>query len=479
MNEASDVDLKFEISKGVLGKATQAILGFIGIIIFARELDKVGLGGYYLLVSLVTVIEKPVVGGWSTATKKRFSETDIDSNQIVGAQFLFSAIFGVLALVGSFALQTQIENYTGLQWFHLLALLLPVIFFYPFQGFMTARGEVGKQTWIDTLRSVFTTPLQVGLVLLGFGAGGMVWGYAAATLCVLPLTFYYLRVQPSFPTRETLFSTWSFAKHSIPNSIVGHAYNRYDVLLLGALAGSASVANYEVALKLSLPAMFVAGIAGSVLMPRVSNLKSKGQEVSEDITNVLSFSGILAIPIFFGALAFPDRLLVTAYGPKYGGAGWFLVGLALYRVLKTQSRPITQTFDGLGFPDINLKIGATTLALNLVLGLVLVLEIGAIGVVIATVVSEFLRYILGVVVLRSEVPEINFLTRPLQYQVFGGAVMWSIVEVMTQQIQIATFFDVGIIVSVGAAVYGSVLLLNSQIRSLALNIGRETIRSIA
>jgi O-antigen/teichoic acid export membrane protein len=418
------------------------------------------------------------VGGWSTATKKRFSETDIDPNQIVGAQFLFSVIFGTLALVGSFGLRTQIESYTGLQWFHLLALLLPVIFFYPFQGFITARGEVGKQTWIDTLRSVFTTPFQVGLVILGFGAGGMVWGYAAATLFVLPLTFYYLRVRASFPTRETLRSTWSFAKHSIPNSVVGHAYDRYDVLLLGALVGSGSVANYEVALKMSLPAMFVGTIASSILMPRVSNLRSKGENVSQDITNVLSFSSILAVPIFFGALAFPDQLLVTAYGPKYSDAGWFLVGLALYRLIRTQTRPISKTFDGLELPDINFKIGASTLALNLVTGLVLVLQVGAIGVVIATIISELFRYLILVSLIRTEVPDIDFFTGPLTYQVGSGVVMFGAVELLTRQIQIASFIDVGIIIGSSGVIYVSVLLLNTQIRMLVVNIVQGVINKI-
>lgn len=476
MGDAGDVDLGVEVSKGVVAKFLQAALGFAGTILFARILGPVEFGGFYLLLSVVDVVDKPVVGGWAGAAKKRFSEVHGSEEAVVGSQVLFNLVMVAAVTVVAVVFRDWLAAYTGLDApvLLLLAVFVPIVFFYPFQNLVVAKGMVGRQVGIDTFRSVLTFPLQLLLVLAGLEAAGMAFGLGAATLLCLPLTYYSLRVRPELPDRETVRSLWTFARHSMPTSMVNKVFDRYDMLLLGYLVGQASVGDYKVALTLTVPAMFVATIAGSALMPKVSNLASREEAVGQEVTNTLAFTSVLSLPIFFGALAIPRPLVVTAYGGDYRGAAVLLVGLALFRVFQTQSRPLRSAINGLDRPDLTLKISALTLALNVVTGYLLVLEMGALGVVVATVGAELLRYGLCFAVVRSSIPGIDLLPRPMFEQVAAGVLMYGAVVLLEGVVPIRSWVTLGIVVGTGVVVYAAALfLISSQVRSLATRVSTE------
>ncbi len=472
-SDAGEMDLGIEVSKGLVAKLVQAVLGFAGTIVFANILGPVGFGGFYLLLSVVDIVDKPVVGGWASASKKRFSEGDFPREAVVGAQTLFN--LGMLAVVaaGAYAARGWLASYTGLDYAAplLLVLFAPIVFFYPFQNMVAAKGLVGRQVWTDTFRSVLTLPLQLAFVLLEFGAAGMALGLGGATALTLPVTYYTLATRPAIPGPAEVRSLWAFARHSIPKSMVSKVFDRYDSLLLGLLLGPAAVGDYQVALKLTVPAMFVATIAGSALMPKVSNLRSQGEAVVDDVTNTLAFASVLAIPIFFGALAIPRPLVVTLYSGQYADATTLLVGLAAFRVVRTQSNPLQRAIDGLDRPDVNLKISGTTLALNVVAGYALVTVVGAVGVVVATLGAEVLRYALASTVVRGELPGVDLLPRPVVEQAAAGLVMFAVVYGAAQAVSIRSWPYLVVVVGVGAAVYGAVLFaVSSQVRGLATKL---------
>jgi O-antigen/teichoic acid export membrane protein len=476
MTDAGEVDLGVEVSKGVVAKFLQAALGFAGTILFARILGPVEFGGFYLLLSVIDIVDKPVVGGWATATKKRFAEADTSEEAVVGSQVLFNVGMVTIVGTGAYLLRGQLAEYTGLDdpVVLLLAVMVPIVFFYPFQNLVVAKGMVGRQVGIDTFRSVLTFPLQLALVLLGLEAAGMAYGLGGATLLCLPLTYYSLSTRPTLPSKADIVSLWRFARHSIPTSMVSKVFQRYDMLLLGFLLGQAAVGDYKVALTLTVPAMFVATIAGSALMPKVSNLASRDKAIGQEVTNALAFTSVLSIPIFFGALALPRKLVVTTYGGDYSGAAVLLVGLALFRVFQTQSRPLRSAINGLDRPDLTLKISAATLGLNVVVGYLLVLEFGAVGVVVATALAELLRYALCFVVVGRAIPGIDLLPRPLFEQGLSGVVMFGAIVALRSAVPVDSWLPLAVVVVGGGAVYSAVLLaVSGQVRALATRVSME------
>lgn len=470
------MNLGTEALKGSLGKFVQGILGFGGVIVFTRLVGKSDFGGYYLLLSLVLLANRPIVGV-ANAVMKRWSEVDGEHRQLFGAVLVINTILSIVVLGGVYLLRDPLVDYVGLDGAPLLFVTLFVClsFFAPTQRMLAGNGWPAKKIWNDTLRSVFTLVLQIVLVLSGLGALGMGYGTVGATILVVPVALYYLRVVPALPSRETLESIWEYARYSTPTSLINQTYNKLDVILLGFFVGTVSVANYEVALKLTIPAGFVSAAIGSGLMPKISNATSRGEGFIDDVKNSVGYTSILAIPIFFGALAIPEALVVTAFSGEYTSAAPYLVGLALYQLLSTQSGMYNQTLRGMDHPDLVFRLSAVTLTLNILLGVGLVLWMGPLGIVIATVCAEALQYILSFYYVQREATRFNPIPRPVQMQLVAGGVMFIAVELLSR-IGIGSWMELLFVVGSGGLVYGVVLLgISSGLRLTAKSIYRDAV----
>lgn len=462
MADAGNLDLGWEAIKGLLASLVQAAFGFAGTILFARILGPVSFGGFYFVLSIIFLVNRPI-WGFGRSVKKRFSEEDAPKGELVASIVVFNVVLIALTAVVLFGTDV-LAGRTNLQSPNVVFVVLlgSMVFFFPFQMMVEAAGSPARATWIDTLRSVFTFPLQLGFVLAGFDAAGMGYGLAAATLLTIPLTYYSIGVRPAMPTMETFRSIWEFARYSIPSTFVGKAYDRFDVILLGAVLGTGIAGHYEVANKLTLPAMFLTGAISSGLMPKISNLDSRTEDPTTDVSNALSYTSILAIPMFFGVLAMPKRLVVTAFTAEYTAAAPYLVGLALYRVIASQRRVYRSTIAGLDMPRVNFRASVLTLGVNVVLGVALVFAIGGIGVVIATVVAESVQYLWLTYVIKRELPDVTVLPRTLLEQVGVGAVMFLAVSLLADVLVLDSILTVGVVVGAGAAVYGTVLFAVSR-----------------
>lgn len=459
-----DTAFGLEISKGVVAKFSMAALGFVGSIIFARELGPAGYGAFYLILTLVNILDNPVTG-WGNACKKRLTETDFPTDEALGSGIIGAVASAFIVLPGMYLFIEFVDIFEiGGLFIPFCALYVSVSLFAVSYRILSGRANFSRAEWADTLRSVFTLPLQLLLVVvLGIGVAGMVYGLAAATLLTVPYVLYGLGVRPALPTKDTISSIRAYAKFSIPSAFVGTAQSRVDVLLLGALiATTDAVGYYEVALKLTMPAIFIAGVMSSGLLGRVSNLLSRGKPVEEDVTNSLAYAGLLATPIFFGALAIPEPLLVTIYGGDFRPAVTFLAGLALYRLLSTQTTQLTSVVAGLDRPDVNMWLSAGVLVLNVILGYALLRAIGPVGVVIATIASECIMYLGSAYIVKRNLPGVQLAPRPLLEQLGAGVVMYVVVEQSYHITGVRSWIDLGLLLAIGGVTYFAILVAVSK-----------------
>lgn len=479
MTDAGDMDLGWESVKALVAKFVMAATGFAGIIVFTRLVEKSDFGGFYLLLSLVFLADRPV-RGFCQAVRKRWAESGSPKREILGTILLVDAVAFVVAAAVVFGFRPFLIDYTGLQGSAplFLAIFGSLLLFFPYQLILGAMGWPSKQVWNDAFRSLLTLPLQVALVLSGLGALGMGYGLAAATLLSTPIAIYFVRVRPAVPTRETLKSLWEYGRYSTPNAIVGETYSRIDILLLGFLIGTVPVANYEVAFKLTTPATFASGVVATALMPKISNTISKGGEFVDDVKNSISYVSVLAIPIFFGALAIPEPLVVTAFESRYAGAAPYLIGLALYQVIATQTAIYFQTLSGMDLPNVGLKVNSVTLLFNIVVGIALAVVIGPLGVVVATVLAEGVKYLLTMLSVVRRVDGVTVIPRPLVMQIVAGVVMYVALEIVHARVSVSSWLDLAVLVGTGAIVYGIVLVLISPgVRVTIRSISEDAIAS--
>lgn len=419
--DASDVSLASETAKATAAKFSMAAIGFVGTIIFARELGPERFGAYYLLFSLVKIADLPIEG-WSVAAKKRFSEEGTKKQEVVGAQYVFALGWVTIGVLGAVLAGPVLVSYTSVAASVplFIAVLSGEALYVSAERLLQARGLVGRATWIDAIRSYITFAFQLVLILAGWGVAGMAYGLAAASLLVTPAALYFIGVRPTLPTSGTLASQWEYARYSLPSALFGRVYERFDVLLLGYLLGPTAAGWYEVAYKLVTPAKFVANTASSGLMARVSALTSRGKKISEDVTNVLSYASILSVPIFFGALLLAEPLIVTVYGQDYAPATTLLVVIALYHIVMTQNTVLTQTLYGLDLPHQVLWISVVAVLINVILGFALVPVAGPVGVAVGTLAAEILILIILTLYLRNIGFRIQFFPKIFQKQILSG-----------------------------------------------------------
>ncbi|RBI60258.1 polysaccharide biosynthesis protein [halophilic archaeon] len=413
-----------ETLKGVSAKLAMFIFGFIATAYFARELGPQSFGGFFLLLSVVQFANR-VPHGFGGACQKRLAETDTSNEELLGLGLGISIVSGFIAAIFATVGQQHLAAYTGIPNAAPLAIALFVglSLFIPLQFLLAGKGKFGITNWIDLVREIAKTLLQSILVLLGFGVTGMTAGFTVATLLCLPIILYFLGVRPSIPTWDTVIHVWNYAKFNVPSNVVGKAYTRFDIFFLGWIGLTGAVGYYEVALSLTGLATLISGVVMDGLISRTSNLTSRGRSIRDTVTTTISYTSVLAIPIFVITVFLGDTVVATVYGADYLAAVPFLFGIAIYRIIQTQREPLDSAVKGMGNPDTVFRISSITVAVNVVLGVVGVHAMGASGVLVATIIAELLRCLLLHRALRQNDTVVPLFPDPLRAQFRSAAGM--------------------------------------------------------
>ncbi|SFR41357.1 lipopolysaccharide biosynthesis protein [Halogeometricum limi] len=468
MKSSLDLNLKSEALSAVTSKVAMAALGFAGVVIFANELGAEGLGLYYLLLAPSQIIAK-VQTGVGTALKKRISEAQTQAGEYISIGLLTHVVVtavtvAVVVLFGS-VLQRYIDAFEQPV---LIALIVASfglfeVAFKVFEG----SGYPARASWMDTVRSVLTLGLQLVFLFMGYAVYGLVGGYVLAAIVTAVAMLVNTGVQPTMPSRTALGRTWSFSKWSVPNSLLSASYFRMDVIILGILFVSTDpVAAYETSLRLSQVAAYFAASISAPLVVKMSGLSSIGESVEFDLKNAMSYVGLFALPIFFGALAIPEALMVTVFGPTFSGAGPVLIGLALFQVLNSYRQPIDALIEATDRPKLKFRVMLVTVVVNVALAFPLGWEFGVIGVVAATVIAELTRFVLYQTVAYREFGR-PVATRPMFHQAVAAATMFVAVELVTREFRIAGWLDLLFVVGFAGVVYFVALtVLSDHFRDL-------------
>lgn len=454
-NTTAELSLGRETAVAFLAKLFLAATGFIGFVFFGQRLGPAGIGIYYFVLATAK-FSVQAVGGVSNAIKKRVAEVDTDVGRFLGMGLIVLTCFTALLLFGVFVLEGFIRAEFGPVRYAYggVAIVGSLGLFTLSNRVYAGVGKPGASFWVDTLRSVLTLGGQVALITVGYGAFGLMGGLVGATLVTGVLGFFLVGVRPRLPTRETVRSTASFARWSVPNALVGNLYSRIDVIFLGVIAGSTVVGYYEAAIRVTMPATLIAISIGDSLVIKASGLSSLDEDVEEDLRNSMSYVGLFAVPLFAGALALPpESLLIYLLGEEFAPAWPAVIGLALYQVLRVYKTPFESVLDGMNRPDLRFRVSLLTVIMHLPLVYTLGNRYGLLGVVGATVVAEAIRFIAYQAVARSIFGRL-VLTRPIAEQWLAAGVMYIAVASASSYVApVDGWFDLLGLLSLGGGSY--------------------------
>lgn len=477
----ADLDLGSEALSSVAAKFTMSGLGFVGVVLFARVLGPAGTGRYYFALAIALLLVR-VDAGVGVALKKRVSEVDSDPRPYLTVGIAFHLVWvGVVAAATLVvARYTTFLPMTPLVVAAVVGVLATVGLFQILNRFYAGLGYPSRSLWADTIRSVLTLGLQLPLLFAGYEAFGLLAGLAGGTLITALGVFAAAGIRPRIEgfgdTGEDLFA---FARYSVPTAVVEDFYKRVDVILIGFFAGDAAVGFYETALRIVTPAQQLSGSISNALGVKVSGLTSLGQEIRDDVVNTVAYSGLLILPMFFGALAIPAALMRTFFGSSFGAGGAALVGVASFFIFYVYQDPFSTALESSDRPQFVFWLRAAALLIHLPLAAMLgYYWDGLLGVIAATLSVEIVLFFAYQYVSEKQLGGVIF-PRPLWAQLGSAGLMYVSIIAVRPLIALSWWLPVVALVCFGATVYFAALtVLSPHFRLTLGNVLLPALRRI-
>ena len=229
----------------------------------------------------------------------------------------------------------------------------------------------------------------------------------------------YIRV----PWKEALTHLRPCAVLSI-SVIAVSVYRQMDKVMIGALSDMHQTGLYENAEKIILClAGFISAI-GTVMLPKISNMTAKGllDDVKKHMDASMDMVMCMVCALGFGLASIAVEFAPLFYGEAFAASGWLMIPLSMTlltigfaNVIRTQW-VLPQKRDG-----IFVKSVLTGAGVNVVLNALLIPSFGAMGAVVATVAAELSVPVVQFIILRKELPFLQYVKYAAGYSVIGIA----------------------------------------------------------
>lgn len=384
-------------------------VGFISTMVFAHLLGPEIMGGYFLFLAYLGVIELVGDGGLGGAAVKRISEGKEQERYFSAFVFLRTLLFAVVALLLLLAGEIFVDlGSEGLVMPLIFALLASLLFSIGYNGtYGTGQVEVAKTG--ETLGYVVRVATQILAVILGFGLMGLVGGVIAGFISGALLYSRYLGLRFEGFGQRHLRSLASFSFWIFLASSGGIIFSYTDVIAIGYFLGNADVGIYRTTFQLTAAATFTGIAVQTALFPRFSSWGIRGERgaIERALSRALSYALFLAVPVCLGGMVLGDRLLYYLYGAAFVGGATVLPLLLLSQVVGACLMLISMSLSALNRPDLVFRATATGAILNLVLNVCLIPVLGILGAAAATFISVSLNALLTIRFLRRFV-EVRF-----------------------------------------------------------------------
>jgi O-antigen/teichoic acid export membrane protein len=440
------------------------IAGFLATMYFAHVLGAEILGIYYLFFTVVSILLLFTDIGLGGGTIKRISEGKEKSEFFTASLFMHTFTLAVASVV-VYLFRDYFNHYIGADVLFFLILVL-VVFRYShlFRAVLSGEKKVGTSSILNVIAQLARTGSQVILVILGFKLFGLLWGLCIGTFLSIPLRIKFIEVKLKKPKIYHVKSIFAFSKYAFGIGFGEYLYQWMDLLVIGLFLPKMYAGVYGACWVFSSIAIFATTAIASTLFPYVSewSANNKTKEIENAFKEGITYSLILAIPIFAGMLILSRDLLYYAYGSSFA-IGWLvLIIMTGARLIEVVQTIIRHVLSGMDRPDLVFKITCVIIPLNLAANFVLVYTIGFVGAAIATLLTIIvslalgLRYIKGVISISMPWTEIKD-------EVVSAIIMGVVVLLLAHYF--SGLLSLVMCAVVGAVVYFVILLsVNKKIR---------------
>lgn len=269
------------------------------------EIGQASYGLYMLSISLVSMfaLDFGLEAAVSRFLSKYHALGDMDgASNFLGVAFkLFAAIAVVIGfvLVGVYMMIDTIYASLSTAEIATLKTLYIVVGFYivvlfptkPFNGILIANERFIVLNWFNLSEKVLTVLLMVGALLLGYGLYALVFVNALVGLSIIAGKGVYLTrhtdtvVKLFYSSRSMYRDIFSFSSWTTLVALAQRFILNITPTILGAVAGSASIALFSVGMVIEGYVWTISSAIGSLFLPKVTRMTTSNRQ--GDLENLL------------------------------------------------------------------------------------------------------------------------------------------------------------------------------------------------
>lgn len=438
-------------------------IGFLSTIYFARTIGASVLGQYYLFLAYFSIVGMVTDSGFAGAAIKRISEGE-EQNEYFSAFVMLRSLFVtvvVIVLVAFRSYFVDIKDSDTLIWL-LLALIVSIVYG-AISGGLQGCGKVGIQATGNFINNISRIFVQVFSIYLGFEFAGLAAGFIVGMVVgsLVQLRFFDLhlvRFRWEHIKSLSSFSLWVFL---ISSGVV--VFSTSDTVMIGYYLNNGDVGVYRIVLQLTSMAGFTTVALRSTLWPRVSKWGKIGKTnlIEESLTRAVTYSLILAIPMFAGGLLLGDKILYHFYGEDFVRGYMTMIILFLVQIVNIFYYLFTTYMTALDYLKELFKIIVIAVTANILLNAALIPLVGIVGAAIATLVTMGLNTLLTLYVL-SKILTIRLEMKSLQCILKASAMMSFFIGCYRLLVPLSSVYLTLVPVVLGAGLYMFLVLRYDQ-----------------
>ncbi len=394
----SSVSLSSEGKKVFIGKFIAAFSGFVGIIVYANILGATGLGLYYIAHAFATLASKPGEG-LGIAIERINSSVDNKQNKynsvgiiMIGLYILLISVLAIYLYQNLYILRVNTPSDSIV---YLTIFLFPFFCIYMLLGrIYSGLGEPGESVMVDAWKGILETIIQISLLLLGFGVGGLIIGTIISTIIAIFYLLLFTPISFSKPEKTFIKPITDFARWSIISVSIKDMYIKFDTLLIGFIVSPAAVGIYESTMRIIKPSKYVGYAIERPLLVRVSQDRSKNKPIKHLVNNITPYSSSLAVPLLFGAIFISEDLLSFLYGSEFISGAPILIAGAIYYIIYTHSNVLSEFIHGYNKPSFVTRSIIVSILIRILCSILFLSQFGLLGIIPSIIIAETMRFII-------------------------------------------------------------------------------------
>lgn len=455
-----------------IAKYVDALSGLFGLIVYTKVFNPGSLGLYFIGLA-ISSLAVAACSGISGSVKKRGSEKGSDVSSYYSLGILLALICSILI---SLVVLAGYEIFTsGILFIEYtvpskiatgaIIRLIPEVLYRVNNSIYECKGKVALSGFFNTTRGIVETVLQILLILHIEDIFMLFIGSAVSTVTVGLIMYLYVNetVFKSF-TVDQVRSIVRYAVWDSSNGILNTVEPNSVTVLIGSILSSSATGVYGVANRTNGPTTYLPKSIAKSLLIDTSYKKSDDDDSVSNLNLGMKYGSVIAIPVFAGAVALSQEVLLLLYSDSYTKGAIVLIGLSFGAILQSQSIILKGYLNGRDRPDTVAKSSVVRLIFSISILVPSLYYFGVVGVVISYITSR----IATLIYMYYHIPkrkQLDFIRSGIVPQSVASIVMLGVVLLIKNFVGSGPLETIVMVGSGGIVYFAFLLLIDSDLRN--------------